>query len=260
MGVGEIVTVCMGSLIRELREFLPSVRVAFPGIPIHVYTDRAIEAMEIATSAAVGNMHFHPTPDVSAQVDLAKVARHADYWQPWPIWWKIRAMQERIAERGDNARDGVLLADCDVTFRAGFERPFQGDVAISPFYWGRRDIDVPGGGKLQHRDGEYNAGMIVSRSQAFADWWMQAYLSGAGGFYEQGCLDLVPGEFLTDYISPLHNYGKWRFAAPHAAVRSYHQHIGERSTRLDVGSLKMAAQRAAAEARATLANHPDLRS
>jgi hypothetical protein len=259
MGVAEIVTVCMGDLIHELREFLPSARVAFPGVPIYVYTDRAVDALAIGATVNVGNVTVSPTEDVAEIVSLDRVARHSDYWQPWPIYWKIRAVQDRLSARAPDSRDGVMLADCDITFRMGFERPFYADVALSPFYWGRRDIAVPGGGLLQHRDGEFNAGLLVTRSRAFADWWMQAYLSGEGGFYEQGCLDLVPGRFLSDYISPLHNYGKWRFAAPGSQVRSYHQHVLERCNRMDVGSLKMAAQRAAAEARETLAHNPALR-
>lgn len=252
MAVAEVVTVCMGDLLHELREFLPSARVAFPQALIHVYTDRGVDALEIAAEVRVGNLSVHHAGDVSREVSIERVAKHSDYWQPWPIYWKLRALQERVAHLDPASRDGVLLADCDVTFREGFERPFRGGVALSPFYWGRRDLTVQGGGLLQHRDGEFNAGMIVTRSLAFCQWWMDAYLSGAGGFYEQGCLDLVPGLFTTDYISPLHNWGKWRFAAPHAAVRSYHQHIGEPSRRMDVGALKIAAQRAAAEARAKL--------
>ncbi len=263
MNVAEIVTVCMGDLIHELREFLPAARVAFPGKRIHVYTDRGVDALEIAAEVMAENVSIHNAFDASKQISIDQVAKHSDYWQPWPIWWKIRALQERVAYLDPASRDGVLLADCDVTFREGFERPFRGDVALSPFYWGRRDIALPqerGGGLLQHRDGEFNAGMLVTRSRVFCDWWMRAYLDGLGGFYEQGCLDLVPGLFTTDYISPLHNWGKWRFTPPHGGVRSYHQHIGEPSRRMDVGALKIAAQRTAAEARATLLSFPSKRA
>ncbi|NUQ50759.1 MAG: hypothetical protein HUU27_12700, partial [Phycisphaerae bacterium] len=147
---------------------------------------------------------------------------------------------------------GVLLADCDVVFRAGFERDYRGDVVLSPFYWGRRDIRVAGGGLLQSRDGEFNAGLLMTRSAAFCQWWIDAYLSGLGGFYEQGCLDQVPAAFFADYFSPLHNWGKWRFAAPHGAVRSYHQHHREIGRRPDITLISLAAKRAAAEARAAL--------
>lgn len=245
-----VVTVCMGGLLDELREFLPSARLAFPGLPIHVYTDRGPELWDLLATLPVGEIRVHPTPAVEG-VDLGRVARHSDYWQPWPIYWKIAALREQVADLPPGAEGGVLLADCDITFREGFERNYHGDVVLSPFYWGRRDIRV-GGALLQHRDGEYNAGLLLTRSMEFCQWWMEAYLSGLGGFYEQGCLDLVPGLFPTDYFSPLHNWGKWRFAAPHPEVRSYHQHLAERSLRPDIGAIKIAAQRAAAEARAQL--------
>ncbi len=133
------------------------------------------------------------------------------------------------------------------------ERRYNGDVVLSPFYWGKRTERTREGELLQHRDGEFNAGMIMSRSADFCDWWINAYLSGEGGFYEQGCLDAVPGLFSTDYFSPLHNWGKWRWSAPHPDVRSFHQHVREvASRRPDVGAIKIAAQSAAAKARSIL--------
>lgn len=263
MRAAEIATVCMGALLPELREFVPSARLAFPRVPIHVYTDEPGEAGDILAALPVEGVHLHPATESAVDADLSRVARHSDYWRPAPIWWKIRALRDRLAARPDGGRDGVLVADCDIVWRAGFERAYHGEVALSPFYWGRRDLRLShdrGAGLLQHRDGEFNAGLVLSRSRAFADWWMRAYLAGEGGFYEQGCLDLVPGLFETDYISPLHNWGKWRFASPHGAVRSYHQHLGEPARRLDVGAIALAARRAAAEARAALAANPDFRS
>jgi len=263
MGLAEIVTVCMGELIHEMREFLPSVRVTFPGKTIHVYTDHPEEVLAIAEELFVENCVVHEVWDISQEVSLDRVAKHSEYWQPLPILWKLRALSERVGELPEDFRDGVLLVDCDMTFRANLGRNFFADVVLSPFYWGRRDIIMPqdrGGGLLQHRDGEFNAGMLLTRSKEFCAWWTNAYLSGAGGFYEQGCLDMVPGVFTTDYFSPLHNWGKWRFVIPHNAVRSFHQHIGEPSRRMDVGALKISAQRAAARARTVLRSNPSLRA
>jgi len=252
MRVGAITTVCVGGLLPELREFTPSTRVAFPGIPIRIYTDRKAEAAAIVASCRVDGVEIKEvSSDPVEGVSLDNVARHADYWQANPIYWKIKGLQECLEE--EIARgEGVMIVDCDVTFRLGFERSFFGDVAISPFYWGRRDIMVQDGRLLQHRDGEFNAGMVISRSVDFSTWWMKAYLSGEGGFYEQGCLDMVPERFYTDYISPLHNWGKWRFSSPPPEARSYHQHLNEPSRRLDVGATRIAARRTAAEARAVL--------
>lgn len=252
MGVAEIVTVCMGGLVHEMREFLPAARVAFPDVPISVYTDREGEVSLINRECPVENLTIHSTRlfDLPAQ---SSVKEHSVYWQKIPILCKLMAIQERAKDLPPRSTDGVLLVDCDVTFREGFERRYHGDVALSPFYWGKRTERTREGGLLQHRDGEFNAGMLLTRSSAFCDWWLRAYLSGEGGFYEQGCLDAVPGLFPTDYFSPLHNWGKWRWAAPCPAARSFHQHVAERAAaRPDVGAIKIAAQRAAAEARAKL--------
>lgn len=255
MAVREIVTVCMGDLLPELGEFLPAARVAFPRVPIHVYTDHAVGALEIGVELHVDRLHVHPTRDLSGEVSLAAVAHHADHWQPWPIYWKLHALAERVAALPDGCRDGVLLADCDVIFREGLDRAMCGEVALSPFYWGRRDLPAPSGDRarrLQHEHGEFNAGLVLTRSIDFCAWWIAAYLSGEGGFYEQACLDAVPGRFHADYFSPLHNWGNWRFAAPPPEARSYHRHLAERSTRLDTGAIAIAARRTAAEARALL--------
>lgn len=244
MGIAAITTVCTRELYHELEEFLPSARVAFPDKPIIVWTD-----VKDATTA-VDNVSFRYFDPATLTLHTENVVTHASYWHPEAIHQKISGLRQVV--RDYPGGDGVLLVDCDVTFRQGFERLFYGDVALSPFYWGRRDVVVEGGRLLQQRDGEFNAGMLVTRSLDFCDWWMQAYESGMGGFYEQGCLDAVPANFTTDYISPLHNFGKWRFAAPHRHIRSYHQHARERSRNSDVGMLKIAAQRAAAEARRKL--------
>jgi hypothetical protein len=250
MRVAEIITVCMGKLIHELREFLPSARVAFPDVPIHVVTDDAHAVLEIAEANLVRNVI--PVATCSETPDFSAVSQHSAYWQPEPIYFKLKGLLDRVVELPPQFKDGVMIVDCDVTFRAGFARPFFGDVALSPFYWGKRDITTNSGKLLQDVHGEFNAGMLVTRSVNFCRWWLDSYLAGFGGFYEQACLDAVPQRFCTDYISPLHNFGKWRFAKPYGAVRSYHQHLRERSYNADVGALKIAAQSAAANARKTL--------
>lgn len=252
MGVAEIVTVCMGGLIHEMREFLPAARVAFPNVPISVYTDKQSEVEAINLECPVGNLTIYSAEEFNFP-DQSEVEEHATYWQKIPILCKLLALQDRVKDLPPHSEDGVLLVDCDVTFRSGLERKYHGDVTLSPFYWGKRTERTREGDLLQHRDGEFNAGMLLTRSSAFCVWWIKAYLAGEGGFYEQGCLDLVPGQFLTDYFSPLHNWGKWRWAAPPPSARSYHQHVSERAAaRPDVGAIKIAAQRTAAEARAKL--------
>lgn len=248
MGVAAITTVCTVELLHELREFLPAARVAFPGVPIIVWTDD--DAQVTSHGSHVPGVEFRVFDRAASAGRTAKVATHAAYWHADAIHQKIVGLRQVVNEYP--GPDGVLLVDCDVTFRLGFERRYQGDVVLSPFYWGQRTIAVGGGKLLQHRDGEFNAGMLITRSLAFCDWWLAAYESGLGGFYEQGCLDLVPGHFVTDYFSPLHNFGKWRFSPPSGVVMSYHQHLEERSRRHDVGAIKIAAQRVAAEARAAL--------
>jgi hypothetical protein len=247
MGVAAITTVCTRELIHELRDFLPSARVAFPDVPIVVWTD--VEDYQ----TDVGNVDIRYFDPSALKMRTGNVAAHADYWHPEAIHQKIVGLRQVVSEY--EGQDGVLLVDCDITFRLGFERRFHGDVALSPFYWGDRGIKlrVANDQLLQHRDGEFNAGMLVTRSLAFCDWWLGAYESGEGGFYEQGCLDMVPARFVTDFISPAHNYGKWRFVEPHTEVRSFHQHSAEPSRKYSVGALKIAAQRAGAEARAKLA-------
>ena len=250
MRVAEVVTVCMGKLIHELREFLPSTRVAFPESPIYVYTDDVSAVRDIAEANLVRNVT--PVEVCLETPDLSAVIQHSAYWHSEAIYFKLKGILDRVSSLPVDSKDGVMMVDCDITFKANFERPFFGDVALSPFYWGKRDLKVSSGGLLQHSHGEFNAGMLITRSVDFCEWWLESYLSGLGGFYEQACLDSVPKRFCVDYTSSLHNFGKWRFTKPHNAVRSYHQHVRERSRNVDVGALKIAAQKTAAQARKTL--------
>ena len=252
-----IVTVATEALWHEMREFLPSARVAFPDIEIVVGTDVPLnEAQALADSLFVPNVRIVEIDMAEALPHLTSVCKVADYWVSEAIWWQLELFRREIADGAT-----ALLCDSDITFRLDFERSFYGDVVLSPFYWGDLglltranplDPERTARTQLHVRDGLFNAGMVMSRSLEFAEWWMAAFLSGEFGFYEQKCLDAVPAQFPTDYFSPKHNFGKWRFAPPFRTVRSYHQHVREPARRPDVILLKMEAQEAAAEARAEL--------
>jgi len=251
-----IVTVCTKELAHELREFLPSVNVAFPRARIFVATD--ISAAELR--ALCESLHLTekvtriPLRIAEARKRIRKVSTVSDYWNKEYIWVKLDALQ-RVQERLPDS--GILMLDCDITFAAPFERHFFGDVVLSPFYWGNLQMQThadpadssKGCVPIWERDGLFNAGMLLTRSADFCRWWKETYESGEFGFYEQKCLDQVPRLFHADYFSPLHNFGKWRFESPWQEVRSYHYHLRETARRQDCLDIKLAAQQAAARAR-----------
>ena len=263
MGVGGVVTVADKNLAHELLEWMPSARMAYPGVKLFIGTDlEQAELDKIAESVCVENYKRIPVDIEAAEKRCGKVNRWADHWVHGAIWSKMDAL--RTAVSFVEPPQGVMLADVDITFAGPVRREFFADVVLSPYYFGDMTQTCPDldGGRipLAERDGFFNAGMIITRSKVFCDWWIEQYEAGhPGSFVEQSALEHVPGTFPTDYLDARHNFGKWRCQDPGPDVLSYHMHVHEKSNRTDITMLKIAAQSAAAKARKFLRENPNRR-
>lgn len=261
--VDRIVTVADKNLAHELDEWLPSARLCYPGVPLHVATDIPEEEFQsIASRLNVENVIRMPLDLSVATPKVQKVNKWAEHWILEAIWAKLDTLRSVVT---DHPGEGVMLADADITFLKRIDRSFHADVVLSPYYFGdftqkTRDLDgdlIP----LAERDGWFNAGMILTRSKEFCDWWIPQYEAGhPGSFVEQSALELVPGSFATEYLDARHNFGKWRLSPPAPDTASIHMHIHEKSHRTDITMLKIAAQKAAAKARRILRDNPDKRA
>ncbi len=246
-----IITICTKDLIHELVEFVPSARHAFPDLKIVVFTDDVNLAEEILKEYRITNICFKQIDLNDACYKITNVDNISQYWKKEPIWFKLKSLKDEVILANG---EGVMLCDCDITFKRGFSRAFFGEVVLSPFYWGDRHLETREGDSLKDRDGEFNAGMIITNSVEFCDWWIESYENGLGGFYEQKCLDYAPKLFEVDYIGPEHNFGKWRFRVPKDHVSSFHYHVREKALNKINIFIKLEAQKAAAKARAMIKN------
>ena len=263
MRIGAIVTVCTRALFHELREWLPSARHHFPGRTLYVATDVSDEQLQrMANSLFVENVKKIHLDLEYAKTRISKVNVWAAHWILEAIWGKLFALKTAV----EFENDGVLLADCDITFNAPpYRERYFADVVLSPNFHGDLQLltrNLGGTEKipLYVRDSLFNAGMLATRSVDFCNWWIEQYEAGGPNtFVEQTALEQVPRLFDVDYFGPEENFGKWRFAAPPPNTNSFHMHIKERSRRPDVTMLKIAAQSAAAKSRSFLKSHPDKR-
>lgn len=263
MKIEALVTVCTEKLFHELREWLPSARVSFPDTPLYVATDVPKErVLEEAEKLCVENVVVLPFDLSYAEGRVDKVNVWAEHWVREAIWGKLDCLR-RVVKR---VNGGVLLADCDISFAAPPYRDcFYADVVMSPNFTGdlqkmTRTLDRQGKIPLYVRDSLFNAGMLLTRSVEFCEWWLKAYEEGGPNtFVEQTAMEQVPRLFDVDYFGPEENFGKWRFAAPPPNTNSFHMHLHEPARKQEVTALKIAAQSAAARARAFLREYPNKR-
>lgn len=263
MQIEAIATVCTRELLHELDTFLPTARACYSRVPIHVYTDDRWAAEGQVLGLPVGNVHFHDLDLAEGLARSAAVNRWADHWRPECIWAKLDSLRRCVA---DHAGVGVLLADCDVAIITADRRHYYADVALSPGYCGdphRPVRDLDGGRSLSivERDSWFNAGMLLTRSLEFCEWWLAEYEAGRpGSFYEQTALESTPARFDCAFMDDRHNFGKWRFREPFPGTASIHMHLTERCRRPDATAMAVMARRAVAESLAALREHPEMRN
>lgn len=231
-----LVSVFTKEVKADLDRLLPTVAYHMPERPFHLVCDVESEeyAKEWAKRLGYDNLITHPSlNDKSLKAAEAKLSpeltKHADYWKPGPIWWKLEAL--RLILKEYNSKRGVLLVDCDITFCDSVDEVFSNvDLVMSPFYWCQPHLKVrraPNDDDVIHiaeRDGWFNAGYLLAGCEDVAKVWLELYESGKGGFYEQWIMGFLPQVFRYDLFGPLHNFGQWRREVPPEDVVSIHAH------------------------------------
>lgn len=230
--VDAIMTVATGRVAGDLERFLTTARYHHPGVPIYVICDKETfeKGLELATVNSAFGVVFVPciTEENSRDWrDHADLIKHADYWQPGAIAWKMKGAL-RLYEQGViHEGQGLLVADSDIVFNGDARsEEFPGcDCALSPGYcWADR--------RTGERDTWLNAGMVLARRRDFWERWLALYRRGIGEFYEQGCLQWLLQEYRAGFFSWRHNWGSWRAEQPHDALSLHiratmeHGHLG----------------------------------
>jgi hypothetical protein len=234
LGIDAFVCVATEEVAPDLERLIPTVAFFAPDTPFHLVCDRQAFRWAKRISDGIGykNITLHQwlnAVEIANAESRVRGIAHSPYWKRGPIWWKIEALR-RVLDHY-RSQKGVLLVDSDIVFinPLGNQRYGAVDAVLSPFYWPTPEWYIegrPGGNLVQisARDGFYNAGYLLAGSASVAEFWLQLYEDGRGGFYEQKCLEYFPQAFRCGYFGPEHNFGQWRRELPIPGTVSVHAH------------------------------------
>ena len=221
MGLEVAAVVCDEPVMGDLEAWLLTFKAFHPDTLAIVICDGEVSryVRSLIKEWGLGDVHIMPVMNQDTQATIEKrvqcVATESAYWKTVPIWWKIFALQQAIcAAKGG----GALVADSDVVFCKRLDESFQADMVISPFHW------VDWSNEVVRRHGVFNAGFIMSRHPDASGIWGYMYEQGLDGFYEQKCMERLPGMFHCDYFGKDHNHGIWRKEPPTGSTASVHIH------------------------------------
>lgn len=144
------------------------------------------------------------------------VVKRNDYHRPDAILLKFKVLKYSINKYGTSC-----FLDCDIVPLQEFTGPEDCIVGLSLNLANTKDLK-----SSVAFEGLFNAGIVYSSTNHFIDWWYNQYITNKeNGFYEQKCLNNVPGNFRTSYFDNGHNYGFWRGMINDRQPRSLHVHL-----------------------------------
>ena len=199
--IGALCVVAGGDLRCELEAFLSCAKFYHPEWPIYVVTDdRPLTDTEIEFVDEV----LHLSREEISQLGNVEAKHHEDRWHRGWIAAKMQGMKLAL-ERWPET--GILFCDSDIVFTARLPAmEWNADVVLS-------EHTGPGREKRQSTGyfGRYNAGLLLTDDLAVIERWEEMYRTGIGNFYEQGCLEQLAEEFVTDHFPSTWNWGMWRW-------------------------------------------------
>lgn len=231
MHIKSIACVCGDNCVEEAELMVTSLRAWNASIPVLILTDEINEGevkdrmsrFDQVYVDVIATSHF-----AKIKSTLADVARHvAAIWSVEWISLKMEAVHRALTRFGR----GVLLVDADIIFTG----------KIPPLQWDADLVLSRHVGPAAPRDPlreagplTFNAGMILFGSHDVVDRWNQMFLTGVGGFYEQGCLPDLAREFVSGELPADWNWGFWRSEDLRDSGRvppSLHIHLADGATR-----------------------------
>lgn len=235
----------IGECARELNVFLGQVRWFHPEKRVYVVID------EDSLGELDGRWREDEgvTVEVLSRADLEGMAArvrakdHGERWHVGGIAAKLHGWRRAL----EVFAEPVLMCDSDLTLcRRLPEHCFLADLVLSPHqgHWHKTNTSP--------LHGFYNAGMALARDPGIARRWEELFRSDAGGFYEQGCMDQLAGEYVTEVFPSGWNWGGWRnFENVRKSGRELvfaHTHIVGRWSETNVGPVQSSLRAVAREA------------
>jgi hypothetical protein len=192
-----------GVCVIELNGFIQQWRLYNPEVKIFALVEesRRSEIEERWILDEMVDMQFVDVKEATSRYDRSLVKSHNAYWDDSSICLKLEAMRLCMAKYNKP----TLVCDSDLILTSKLPKiEWEADVVLSshqgPFF-------TP---SFEPGQGYYNAGMVLVRTPRVANRWIELFQAGAGGFYEQGCLEQLSEEFVTDLFPATWNWGMWR--------------------------------------------------
>jgi hypothetical protein len=200
-----IACVCGGaSTAREALTMLETLRRYHPEWPVFLLADEAgAEVLRQGDWERPGDVLHLVSAELIETLAAAASQAARPHGDQWPIGWisaKILCLELAIR----HYRRPVMLVDADLIFTRRLpDLVWDADLVLS-------EHAGPIPDRLSSRSGIYNAGMVLTRSLRLCARWREFFEAGVGGFYEQGCLEDLSREYLTDTFPAAWNWGDWR--------------------------------------------------
>ena len=229
--IKSIACVCGDNCVEEAELMVTSLRAWNATIPVLILTDEINEG-EVKDRMSRFDQIYVDVVEVGQLAEiksnLADVARHAAGL--WSVEWialKMEAVYRSLTRFGR----GVLLVDADIIFTGKIPSlQWDADLVLSRHVGPAAPRDpLREAGPLT-----FNAGMILFGHHKVVDRWKQMFLTGVGGFYEQGCLPDLAREFVSGELPADWNWGFWRSEDLRASGRvpsSLHIHLADGAIR-----------------------------
>ena len=184
-------------MITSLRAWNPSIPVLL--LTLEDQMDGLIErASKWQNIHVVGISQEKLDESITALTNVA--TPHGDFWN---VGW-IAAKMDVVSIALDRFGPGVLLVDADTIFTGKIpQTEWNAELVVSRH-------SAPAMPSFEIPAGMFNAGMILFYSTYVVRRWRALFESGAGGFYEQGCLSILAKEFVTNEFPADWNWGYWR--------------------------------------------------
>ena len=195
-------------VIAELKGFLYSARLAFPGTHIYIACDSLVR--EYLTDTFCGETTITP---LCCLDKFSGKGRQALEYEG--LFLELLSMKMKVMKIAVENEGNTLYLDSDVVLLQHFHVNTGCDIQISKAYVSE---------KIQNETGKYNAGYIWTKSLSFLQKWEESLKDSH--YYDQHILQSVIADFSYSFFHRGHNVMPWRLITPETTesdfLRSIH--------------------------------------
>jgi hypothetical protein len=198
-----ISTLATFDVIDELRGFLHSTNLTFPGIPTYIACDSLVDSY--LKDKYTGQ---HKLITFCCLDKYSGKGRHL--LEAQGLFLELLSMKMTIMRMAVNNEGDTLYMDSDVIVIRQFDVNTNYSVQLSKAYVSRQ---------IQDETGKYNAGYIWTNSLPFLKKWQDSLIDSL--YYDQHILQSVIQEFPHTFFHRGHNIMPWRLITPETSCDAF---------------------------------------